>query len=77
MITIRHATMIYLDTKTFVKTVVADIDCDTVDDIPSVDGLSGYILHQGSVADIITEGKIAKLAGDGKWYGPSGELIKG
>lgn len=77
MITVRHTELISIDAKTFVKTVIADIDCDTLADVPKVDGLDGYILHQGSVVDIITLGKLAKLGGDGKWYSPTGELIKG
>lgn len=77
MITIRYTEVINMDTKTYVKKVIAEIDCDTVDELPAPDSLKGYILHQGSVADIITAGKLAKLAGDGKWYSPTGELIKG
>ena len=76
--TIRHTELVEMSAKApFVKTVIADIDCDTIEDIPEVDGLNGYILHQGSVVDVITVGKLAKLGGDGKWYSPTGELIKG
>lgn len=77
MFTVRHTELIKMDVKTFVKTVIADIDCDTLADVPKADGLDGYILHQGSTVDVIKEGKLAKLAGDGKWYSPTGELIKG
>lgn len=78
MFTIRNIQVINMATKApFIKTVIAEIDCDTLSDVPDVDGLNGYILHQGSVVDIIREGTLAKLAGDGKWYSPTGEPIKG
>ncbi|MDE6520672.1 MAG: hypothetical protein K2K91_09525 [Ruminococcus sp.] len=54
---------------------VMQIDVDTRDELPEIDGISGRILHQGSTALIITEGKIAVLGGDGKWY-INGEVIE-
>ncbi|MDE7363334.1 MAG: hypothetical protein K2N27_00375 [Ruminococcus sp.] len=54
---------------------VMQIDVDIRDELPEIDGISGRILHQGSTALIITEGKIAVLGGDRKWY-INGEAIK-
>lgn len=77
MITIRNTQVLYIETEApYIKTVVAEIDCDTTSELPTPTSLNGYILHQGTVADIIKEGKLAKLGGDGKWYSPTGELIK-
>ena len=56
--------------------VCAEIDVDTADELPEIDGISGRILHQGSTALIIKEGRLAVLSGDGKWYGVSGEIVK-
>lgn len=55
--------------------VRAEIDVDTADELPETDGISGRILHQGSTALIIKEGRIAMLSGDGHWY-INGEMIK-
>lgn len=77
MMTIRHTELVEMSTKApFVKTVVADIDCDTLTDVPKVDGLNGYILHQGSTVDVIKEGYVLKLSGDNKWCNVAGEVIK-
>ena len=54
---------------------VMQIDVDTRDELPEIDGISGRILHQGSTALIISAGKIAVLGGDGKWY-INGEVIE-
>ncbi len=53
----------------------AEIDVDTADELPETDSISGRILHQGSTALIIKEGRIAMLSGDGHWY-INGEMIK-
>ena len=55
--------------------VRAEIDVDTADELPETDGISGRILHQGSTALIITEGRVAVLSGDGHWY-INREMIK-
>lgn len=55
--------------------IIAEIDVDTADELPEIDGISGRILHQGSTALIIKEGRIAVLAGDGKWY-INGEAVE-
>lgn len=47
---------------------VMQIDVDTRDELPEINGIDGRILHQGSTALIIKEGKLAVLGGDGKWY---------
>lgn len=54
---------------------VMQIDVDTREELPEVDGISGRILHQGSTALIITEGKVAVLGGDGNWY-INGEAVE-
>ena len=56
--------------------IIAEINVDTSNELPEIDGISGRILHQGSTALIIKEGKLAVLSGDGKWYGISGEIVK-
>ena len=48
--------------------IIAEIFIDTSDELPAVDGIEGYTLLQGSLALIITESRLAILAGDGKWY---------
>ena len=48
--------------------IIAEIFVDTLDELPAVDGIEGYTLLQGSSALIITENRLAVLAGDGKWY---------
>lgn len=55
--------------------VIAEIFVDTSDELPTVDGIDGYTLHQGSSALIISENRLAILSGDGKWYS-NGEVIK-
>lgn len=54
--------------------IVADIFVDTSDELPAADGIDDYTLLQGSFALIVTEGKLAVLSGDGKWYA-NGEAI--
>lgn len=55
--------------------IIAEIFVDTLDELPAVDGIEGYTLLQGSSALIITENKLAVLAGDGKWY-INGEAVE-
>ena len=57
------------------QSIRAEIDVDTADELPETDSISGRILHQGSTALIIKEGRIAILSGDGHWY-INGEMIK-
>lgn len=54
---------------------VMQIDVDTRDELPEINEIDSRILHQGSTALIITEGKIAVLGGDGKWY-INGEAVE-
>ena len=58
-----------------ISIIRAEIDVDTRDELPEIDGISGRILHQGSTALIITECEIAILGGDGKWY-INGEAVE-
>lgn len=53
---------------------VMQIDVDTRDELPDINGISGRVLHQGSTALIIKEGTLAVLGSDGKWY-INGEAI--
>ena len=70
---IKHAPETELNEK---KSVIrAEIDVDTADELPETYGIPGRILHQGSSAFIIKEGRLAVLAGDGHWY-ENGEMIK-
>ena len=55
--------------------IIAEIFVDTSDELPTVDGIEGYTLLQGSLALIITESSLAVLAGDGKWY-INGEAVE-
>lgn len=50
-----------------ISEIIAEIDVDTADELPETDGITGKILHQGSTAYIIKEGRFAVLSGDGKW----------
>lgn len=54
--------------------IIAEIFVDTSDELPAADDIDGKILLQGSIALIITEGKLAVLGGDNKWY-IKGEVI--
>lgn len=47
--------------------VIAEIDVDTSDELPAVDGIKGRLLHQGSAARIIKEKRTVVLSGEGKW----------
>ncbi len=47
--------------------VAVEIDVDTSDELPAVDGIKGRLLHQGSVARIIKEKRTVVLSGEGKW----------
>lgn len=58
-----------------ISVIRAEIDVDTADELPETDGIPGRILHQGSSAFIVKEGRLAVLASDGHWY-ENGEMIK-
>lgn len=66
MLSILNENFIGLDSG--IKIVRAEINVDTADELPEIDGIEGKKLYQGSVAYIITENKIAVLSGKGKWY---------
>lgn len=55
--------------------IIAEIFVDTLDELPTVEGIEGYTLLQGSSALIITENRLAVLAGDDKWY-INGEAVE-
>lgn len=54
---------------------IAELDIDTSAELPEAKGIDGKMLLQGSSALIITENKLAILAGNGNWYA-DGEVIK-
>ena len=58
------------------REVIAEIDVDTAEELPEVDGLRGRKLHQGSTAVIITEGKLVIFAENGHWHDVNGEEVK-
>lgn len=66
MLTITNEKFIRFENGTSV--VVAELNVDTKAELPEVDDIEGRTLHQGSTALIITEGKLAILGGDDKWY---------
>ena len=67
---------IYVKSVDDLSEIIAEINVDTSNELPEIDGISGRVLHQGSTALIIKEGRLAVLSGDGKWYGVSGEIVK-
>lgn len=77
MLTLRNEHFIRFANEFDMGTLIirAEIDIDTADELPEADSISGKILHQGSTALIIKEGRFAILSGDGHWY-INGEMIK-
>ncbi|MCM1133794.1 MAG: hypothetical protein NC340_10030 [Ruminococcus flavefaciens] len=72
MMTIRKENFIMFAEDMQTSVVRADIDVDTVSELPGVASISGRILHQGSVAYVIKSGEFYVLAGDGNWYSSEG-----
>ena len=54
--------------------VIAEIYIDTADELPETDGITGKKLHQGSMAYIIRENRLAVMDSMGKWF-DNGEVI--
>lgn len=73
MITIRNEKFLNF-TSNGRSEIIAELDVDAASELPASDGLENRRLHQGSVALIIGEGKIAVLGGDGSWYA-NGEVL--
>lgn len=48
--------------------VIAEIYIDTSEELPDVNGISGKKLHQGSIAYIIRENRLAVMDSIGNWY---------
>lgn len=71
-ITIRNEKYLRYASSEGVSEVVAEIDVDTADELPKIDGISGILLHQGSIAYVIRSGEFYVLDGDGKWYNSEG-----
>lgn len=67
-ITIQNKKFIRFTDKNGNSEVIAEIYVDSADELPKVNGINGTVLHQGSVAFVIKENKLAVLAGDGNWY---------
>ena len=59
-----------------VSEIISEIIVDTADELPETGGISGRILHQGSSALIVKEGRIAVLSGDGEWCDISGKTVE-
>lgn len=49
------------------SSIIAEIFVDTSDELPAVDDIEGYTLHQGSVAYVIRTGEFYVLDSGGKW----------
>ena len=47
--------------------VIAEIYTDTSDELPEKNGLDDRILHQGSVAYVISENRLAVMDSNGNW----------
>lgn len=50
-----------------ISKVVAELDCDTASDLPTVDGLEGCVLAMGSIAWDISTGDFYGLNSSGSW----------
>ena len=47
--------------------VIAEIYTDTSEELPEKNGFDDRILHQGSVAYVISENKLAVMDSNGNW----------
>ncbi len=76
MVTLRNNSFIEFapESDEEISVIRADIDIDTADELPAIDGIPGNILHQGSIAYVIKTGEFYVLAGDGKWYSSEAEI---
>ena len=52
--------------------MVAELDMDTAEDLPDVDGIDGCILSVGSIAWDISTGDFYALSSEGTWYKQDG-----
>lgn len=55
----------------------AEMFCDTVSDLPSVNDIDGFILDMGSIAYVIDTGDLYVLNSNGDWINSSGEETEG
>lgn len=53
--------------------IEAELWVDSVAELPTMDGIEGYILAQGSIAYAIRSGEIYVMDSDGTWYKSGGE----
>ncbi len=74
MITIRNKHFTKFADNKHTSVIRAEIDVDTVNELPETDGIPGNILHQGSIAYVIKSGEFYVLASDGKWYNSKAEI---
>lgn len=58
---------------TSIAKVVAELDMDTAEDLPDVDGIDGCLLSMGSIAWDISTGEFYGLDSDGVWHNQSGD----
>lgn len=74
--TISNERFVHFDETGNRDVIIAEIIVDTANELPETDGISGRILHQGSIALIVKEGRIAVLSGDGEWCDISGKTVE-
>ncbi len=53
--------------------IIGEIFVDDVTELPTVDGIEGYTLVQGSVAYIVHSGELYVMDGNGNWYDSTGK----
>lgn len=53
--------------------VEAELWVDSVAELPTIDGVEGYTLAQGSIAYVIRSGEIYVMDSEGTWYKSGGE----
>lgn len=59
-----------------VAVVRMEIDTDTIAELPTVNGISGKKIHQGSTALIMSDCSLLIMRGDGKWIDIAGNVVK-
>ncbi|MCR4794269.1 MAG: hypothetical protein K5898_03685 [Ruminococcus sp.] len=68
MYTIRSKNFIkFKNPEKTISVIRAEIDCDSVSDLPAVDDISGCELAQGSIAWVINDARFYGLNSEGQW----------
>lgn len=60
-----------------INVVRAEMVCDSVEDLPAADDISGCILDMGSIAYIIATGDIYVINSSGEWNNSNGSASGG